>query len=95
MQQDVVLQFSSRDGFTGTLRSFTSPGDQVAFERHFGVGLGRLEEEKRAEWVLWLIWRAWDRETKAGVEFEAFLDDLSDYDLPTGDADPEAGGPPG
>jgi hypothetical protein len=84
MQQAIALRFSSDlEDFTGTLRTFTSPPDQVAFERTFQVGIGRFGEEPRAEWILWFIWRAWARETRHQLEFEAFIEQLEDYDLPT------------
>jgi hypothetical protein len=80
--QDVVLQFSSeREDFKGTLRSFMSPPDQIAFERIFDIGLGRFEEERRITWVLWFIWRAWTREQRGGIDFDTFVDELADYDF--------------
>lgn len=82
MQRDVVLSFTDREDFKGTLRSFMSPADQVAFERHYGMGIGKFQQEERVEWVLFLIWKAFAREQAHGLEFEVFVADLVEFDLP-------------
>lgn len=85
MQQEVVFRF--REGiedYKGTLQTFMSPADQVAFERRFDVGLGGLESEAKVEWILWLGWRAWHREVPGATgDFDLFLEQLEDYDFPT------------
>lgn len=83
--KDVVLRFAGeRPDFKGSLRTFMSPVDQVAFERHYHVGITKFEEEGRVEWVLWLVWRAYAREQQpqGPADFEAFLDELDEFDLP-------------
>lgn len=54
----------------------------VAFEREFGVGLGRaFSEDQKMEHVLWLAWTADKRQNKTGQTFDEFLDDVADIDL--------------
>lgn len=87
MQQHARLVFENIGTFDDDLVSFLSPADQVAFERQYGTGMGHFESEQRLEWLLFFVWRAWRRETKATVGFEEFLEALTEYDLPTGDAE--------
>lgn len=95
MQKDVVLRFTESEDFKGTLRSFMVPADQVAFERHYGIGIGKFEEEERVEWVLFLIWKSYAREQAPAMDFEAFLADLAEFDLPEDETpDPTPTPPP-
>lgn len=95
-QENVVLRFDKREDFKGTLRTFMVPADQVGFERTYGVGIGKAEEEERAEWSLWFVWRAWSRENAPEVDFEAFLADLTEYEVPPdADANPTPETPTG
>jgi hypothetical protein len=92
MQQDVVLRFSTeREDYKGTLRSYLAPGDQVAFERKFSTPLTALSDETtmRVEWILWLVWRAYSRE-QHGFEgdFDAFLNDLTEYEFSEAEENP-------
>jgi hypothetical protein len=81
---DVEFTFQTdRETWKGTLRTFSSVSDSVAFERHFGIPFTRAEDDdRRVEWLLFLMWRAWCRETKTEVAFDPFLDELEDWDLP-------------
>lgn len=89
MQKDVVLRFTENEDFKGTLRTFMAPADQVAFERHYGVGIGKFEQEERVEWVLYLLWKAYAREHSPSMDFEAFLSDLAEFDLPDEEEAPD------
>ena len=51
------------------------PKTIVAFERHFGVGLGALATESKMEHVFWL---AWDASHVAGQVVKPFDDWLAD-----------------
>ena len=93
MKQRVKLTFTDRDPHDGTLASFMSPPDQVAFERTYNIGIGKFSEEQRAEWILWFLWRAWKREAQMSgpsLDFDAFLEVLDGYEMPYAevDADP-------
>lgn len=81
----VVLRFASEGhlDFDGDLKSFRSPADIVAFERTYSTGLGHLEDDPHLEWILFLVWRAYRREHESNLEFEAFLDDLAEWDFPS------------
>lgn len=57
------------------------PKTQVAFERHFGMGLGAMASENRLEHIYWL---AWDAEHTAGhvvKPFDGWLEDVVAVDL--------------
>lgn len=94
MQQDVVLRFTEGEDFKGTLRTFMAPADQVAFERHYQTGIGHFQDEERMEWVLWLVWRAYSREVQAAADFEGFVNNLTDFDLPDTEAQNPTETPP-
>jgi len=95
MQKDVVLRFIQGDDFKGTLRSFMVPADQVAFEREYGIGIGKFQAEERMEWVLFLVWKAYAREHATELSFDTFLADLDEFDLPEEKpVDPTTGSPP-
>ena len=71
-----------------------APADQVAFERHYGIGIGKFEQEERVEWVLYLVWKAYAREQAPSMDFETFLANLAEFDLPEEEApDPTTASP--
>ena len=52
-----------------------------------------MSDTPSIERILWLVWRAWSRETAdawgAALDFDAFLTELVDYELPEAtDVDP-------
>jgi hypothetical protein len=54
----------------------------VAFERQFGMGLGRaFSEDQKMEHVLWLAWTADKRQNQTAQTFDEYLDTVSDIDL--------------
>lgn len=87
MYQQITLTFTDGDEFSGVLSSFMAPPDQVAFERSFGVPLANFQDERRVEWILWLVWRAFVREQARSLTFDAFIEQLASYDMPA-DEDP-------
>jgi hypothetical protein len=89
--QQLVLRFKTLEDFKGTVTDFISPADQVTFERTYNTGMGHFETEQRAEWTLWFIWRAWSRAVSSSVDFEAFFNELTDYEAPSEDAKDEEG----
>jgi len=52
--------------------------DLVAFERHFGIPAPKIDEDPRAEWVAFLVWRGLRWKQVAVGEFEEFVDQIDD-----------------
>ncbi|MCU1494809.1 MAG: hypothetical protein JWO62_2573 [Acidimicrobiaceae bacterium] len=54
---------------------------KIAFERHFGVGIGTLGESKRTEHVYWLAWDAEHTAGKVVKLFDDWANDIADVDV--------------
>lgn len=56
----------------------------VAFEREFGMGLGRaFSEDQKMEHVLWLAWTADKRQNQSAQSFDEYLDQVANIDIDT------------
>jgi hypothetical protein len=77
----VVRAGDQRETFT------VKPATIVAFERHFGVGLGALSTDARMEYIYWLTWEAERRSGAVVKPFDGWLEDVEDVEL-ADDADP-------
>lgn len=61
-----------------------TPGDLVRFERQYGIPATQLESETRIEYVMYLAWLALKRVRPDVVDFDDFLDRVTDVeDSPT------------
>ena len=62
----------------------------VAFERQFGMGLGRaFSEDQKMEHILWLAWCADKRQTGSSQSFDDYVDTVADINYDT--ANPSVG----
>lgn len=64
------------------------PFDLVAFERKFAIGVSELMGDFRLEHTLFIAWHALKRTGQYDGDFEAFLNDVDDFD--SGDDSSEA-----
>lgn len=65
----------------------------VAFERQFGVGIGRaFQEQQKAEHLYWLAWKAEQASGAVVKPFDDWLDNVNDVELIEDDAAPLTGG---
>lgn len=74
--------------FTIKLRNgqtHTSPrpmfADLVAFERHFNVPAPKIDENPKAEWVAFLVWRGLRWQQIPVGEFEEFIDQIEELTI--------------
>lgn len=54
------------------------PVTNVAFERHFAIGLGAARKTPRVEYDLWLAWHAGSRAAGGVPDFDAWVATLAD-----------------
>lgn len=60
------------------------PGDVVAAERKYDIRASEIEDSAKLEHMLYMVWLAARRKDYPS-EFEAFLDELEDLDVVTGE----------
>jgi len=69
-----------------------APVDLVRFERHYKMAAGKIEEDQRIEYVMYLAWCALSRTGRInGADFDTFLEQLADID---DDEEVQSTGPP-
>lgn len=83
MELTTVHSDSANDG-TYTVKPVTI----VAFERHFGVGLGAMATDGKMEYVYWLGWHSEKAAGKVVKPFDDWLDGVTSVDLVEDDATP-------
>lgn len=58
------------------------PKTVVAFEREFGMGVGKaFQSEQRAEHIYWLAWRAVKDSGTVVKPFDGWLDEVQDVEM--------------
>lgn len=64
--------------------------DLVAFERHFNTPAPQIDQDPRAEWVAFLVWRGLRWQKVQVGEFEDFIDQIDEVTVnQNGDSDPK------
>lgn len=66
------------------------PVTQVAFEREHNCGIGVIAEDSRLSYVYWLAWHA----SRSGLDFDAWLETVSEVDLEAEEPTPTEPAPP-
>lgn len=96
--QKVKLTFSDETTFEGTLRTYMVLPDVIRWENKYNRGASDLQNQEtlRVEWLVFFVWRAYNREIANGdgLEFEAFTDSLLEFEAVEDDAvDPTSAAP--
>lgn len=76
------------DGRTFTVRVL--PVDVVAFERHYKIGVAKLEKDDAmlTEHAMFMAWRALTRTGQWSGDFDTFVDQVAGVEDDSGPADP-------
>ena len=57
------------------------PVEQVAFEHHFKIGLGRALQDVHIEHLYWLAWKAMQASGRTVPLFSSWLEQVSDVEF--------------
>ena len=66
------------------------PMTQVAFEREHGCGIGVIADAGKLSHIYWLAWHA----SRPGVDFDAWLESITDIDMEVAEPTPTVPAPP-
>ena len=70
------------------------PVTQVAFERHFGVGLASLADDLKIEYIYWLAWDSLRKLGEKPPEFDPWLESVESVEsVDEDDDDPKVTAP--
>ena len=83
---DLQLGIIYADGRTVTVT--VPPAVQVAFERHFRVGIPTLENGLHLEHLYWLAWETLRKRGDAKSDFDVWLDTVASLTTEDGATDP-------
>jgi uncharacterized NAD(P)/FAD-binding protein YdhS len=87
---DLSLRVVKTDGSDLTLP--VAPKTVVAFERQFGMGIGKaFQTEQKAEHLYWMAWKAQANSGAVVKPFDGWLDDVVSVELVEQDAAPLTG----
>jgi hypothetical protein len=83
---DLALGIIFNDGRTVTVT--VPPAVQVAFERHYKVGIPSLENGLHLEHLYWLAFETLRKRGDATSDFDVWLDSVASLTAEEGDTDP-------